>query len=72
MTFTPELFTEKERKIIERYKTPYQVQQFLNRMPYNHEKNGDTCMTTAETDGGNFLTRAAAYYAPPRPPLCGP
>ncbi|MCP4674124.1 MAG: hypothetical protein GY854_01110 [Deltaproteobacteria bacterium] len=28
-------------------------------------------MTTAETDGGNFLTRSADYYAGDRPLLCG-
>jgi hypothetical protein len=32
---------------------------------------GMDCMTTAETDDGHFLARAAGYYAAPRPPLCG-
>jgi hypothetical protein len=33
---------------------------------------GAGCMTTAETDDGHFLSRAAAYYQNPRPTLCGP
>ncbi|MBW1943897.1 MAG: hypothetical protein JRJ51_13830 [Deltaproteobacteria bacterium] len=35
-------FTPKEWKIICRHRTPYQVQQFLNRLPYNHEKPKET------------------------------
>ncbi len=35
-------FTAKERKIISQYRTPYQVQQFLNALPYNQEKKGET------------------------------
>ncbi|MBW1767316.1 MAG: hypothetical protein JRJ65_09735 [Deltaproteobacteria bacterium] len=31
-----------EWKIICRHRTPYQVQQFLNRLPYNHEKPKET------------------------------
>jgi hypothetical protein len=36
------LFTPKERRIIERHRTPAQVQSFLRRLPYNWEKGGDT------------------------------
>ncbi len=32
---------------------------------------GAPCMTTAETDGGNFLGLAADYFNGDRPPLCG-
>jgi hypothetical protein len=35
-------FTAKERKIISRHRTPYQVQQFLNALPYNHEEAKET------------------------------
>lgn len=35
-------FTQKEWKVIERLKTPLQVQLFLNSMPYNAEKKGET------------------------------
>ncbi|MCK9463716.1 MAG: hypothetical protein M0R80_29200 [Proteobacteria bacterium] len=31
---------------------------------------GATCMTTAETDGGHFLTRAAEYFEGDPPALC--
>ena len=37
-----DVFTPQERRIIERYRTPEQVQQFLRRLPYNWEKDGDT------------------------------
>ena len=45
MTPTPRAFTEKERKIIRRHRTPYQVQQFLNALPYNQEKGKETLRT---------------------------
>lgn len=32
---------------------------------------GASCQTTPETDGGHFLAHAAAWFAGPRPPLCG-
>ncbi|HEY6874827.1 MAG TPA: hypothetical protein VI384_00550 [Candidatus Dormibacteraeota bacterium] len=35
-------FTPKERRIIERHRTPAQVQKFLRGLPYNWEKGGDT------------------------------
>jgi len=38
----PKLFTPKERRIIERHRTPAEVQSFLRRLPYNWEKGGDT------------------------------
>ena len=36
-------FTRKELSIIERYRTPYQVQRYLSSIPYNHETEGPTC-----------------------------
>jgi hypothetical protein len=38
----PDVFTREERRIIERNRTPEQVQQFLRRLPYNWEQQGDT------------------------------
>ncbi|HEX3509350.1 MAG TPA: hypothetical protein VHW94_13260 [Candidatus Dormibacteraeota bacterium] len=35
-------FTPEERRIIQRHRTPQQVQQFLRRLPYNWELHGDT------------------------------
>ncbi|MCA8925592.1 MAG: hypothetical protein KDD82_27535 [Planctomycetes bacterium] len=35
-------FNAAERAVIERHRTPYQVQQFLNALPYNAEPDGDT------------------------------
>ncbi|TMD28876.1 MAG: hypothetical protein E6I04_15565 [Chloroflexi bacterium] len=35
-------FTPEERRIIQRHRTPEQVQQFLRRLPYNWELQGDT------------------------------
>lgn len=35
-------FTPDERRIIERHRTPEQVQQFLRRLPYNWERDGET------------------------------
>jgi len=37
-----DVFTPEERRIIQRHRTPEQVQRFLNRLPYNWEKNGET------------------------------
>ena len=38
----PGAFTQKERRIIQRHRTPEQVQQFLRGLPYNWELSGDT------------------------------
>jgi hypothetical protein len=38
----PDVFTSEERRIIERHRTPEQVQQFLRRLPYNWERHGET------------------------------
>lgn len=35
-------FTAAEWRIIQRYRTPRQVQAFLRRLPYNREENGDS------------------------------
>ena len=37
-----EVFTREERRIIQRHRTPEQVQRFLRRLPYNWEREGDT------------------------------
>ena len=42
MPLPRESFTTKEWRIICRHRTPYQVQQFLNALPYNHERNKKT------------------------------
>ena len=33
-------FTQREWQVVQRYRTPYQVQQYLNAMPYNDESSG--------------------------------
>src|SRR5436190_21122950 len=38
----PDVFTREERRIIQRHRTPEQVQQFLRRLPYNWELHGET------------------------------
>src|SRR5437879_5597612 len=38
----PDVFTREERRIIQRHRTPEQVEQFLRRLPYNWELHGDT------------------------------
>lgn len=40
-----ELFRKREWEIIQKYKTPRQVQKFLRGMRYNWEKNGETLRT---------------------------
>ena len=35
-------FTPRERRLIERLRTPALVQQYLNRLPYNSERDGET------------------------------
>ena len=45
MTPTHRAFTAKERNIICQYRNPYQVQRFLNDLPYNHEKRKETLCT---------------------------
>jgi hypothetical protein len=37
-----DVFTREERRIIQRYRTPEQVQRFLRGLPYNWERHGDT------------------------------
>jgi hypothetical protein len=37
-----DVFTREELRIIQRHRTPEQVQQFLRRLPYNWELRGDT------------------------------
>jgi len=38
-------FTANERAVLERRRTPYLVQRWLNRLPYNFERNGETLRT---------------------------
>jgi hypothetical protein len=35
-------FTRKEWNFVQKFRTPYQVQQFLNSLPYNTEKKGES------------------------------
>jgi hypothetical protein len=37
--------TEKELKILKKLNTPIKIQDFLDSLPRNHEKNGDSCMS---------------------------
>ena len=41
-TPSPDAFTPNERRIIQQYRTPEQVQRYLRGLPYNWEKGGDT------------------------------
>jgi hypothetical protein len=38
----PSVFSARERRIISAHRTPYQVQQLLNSLPYNHETGKET------------------------------
>ena len=40
-----EAFTAKELRVIQKYRTPRQAQQFLRALPYNWEKQGETLRT---------------------------
>ena len=42
---TDEHFTDAELAVIRRHRTPYQVQQFLNALPYNDESQQETLRT---------------------------
>lgn len=44
----PDVFTREERRIIERHRTPRQVQEFLRRLPYNWEREGETLRSFRE------------------------
>ena len=44
----PDLFTPKERRIIQSHRTPQQVQEFLRRLPYNWELDGETLRSFRE------------------------
>ena len=37
--------TSADRKILSRLNTPHKIQDFLDKLPQNHEKNGETCMS---------------------------
>lgn len=43
-----DVFTPEERQIIERHRTPEQVQRFLRNLPYNWEKGGETLRSFRE------------------------
>jgi len=43
--FRPVTLTPRERQLVARLKTPSQVQTYLNRLPYNYEKGGETLRT---------------------------
>ena len=42
MRFRPVTLSPRERRLVARLRTPAQVQTFLNRLPYNYEKGGET------------------------------
>jgi hypothetical protein len=42
MTEPRDVFTSEERRVIERHRTPLQVQRFLRTLPYNWERDGET------------------------------
>lgn len=44
----PDAFTPREWTVIRRHRTPAQVQRFLNRLPYNHEREGETLRSFRE------------------------
>lgn len=37
--------TSEDKKILSRLNTPHKIQDFLDALPQNHEKNGETCMS---------------------------
>lgn len=43
-----EAFTRKEWAVIQKYRTPEQVQEFLRSLPYNRERNGETLRSFRE------------------------
>ena len=45
---SPSALTPKERAIIQRYRTPFLVQRFLNSIPYNHEVRKETLRSFRE------------------------
>lgn len=44
----PDAFTSREWTVIQRYRTPERVQRFLNRLPYNRERDGETLRSFRE------------------------
>lgn len=44
----PDAFTPREWTVIQRHRTPAQVQRFLNRLPYNRERGGETLRSFRE------------------------
>ena len=45
MKHRPVTLTPRERRLADRLRTPAQVQAYLNRLPYNYEKGGETLRT---------------------------
>ena len=45
MKHWPAILTPRERRLADRLRTPAQVQAYLNRLPYNYEKGGETLRT---------------------------
>src|SRR2546421_672599 len=59
----PEAFTAKERKLIQRLRTPRQVQRWLTSLPYNWERRGGTMRSFREVvkrDQAHCLEAAVA------------
>jgi hypothetical protein len=67
--------TKKESAIFKKLTTPIKIQDFLDSMPRNHEKNGDTCMSPRRVlrekkmhcIEGAFLAAAALWLAGEEP-----
>ena len=61
----PPRFTARERRIIARLRTPDDVQRYLNRLPYNVEKGGETLRTFRGVvrDGTAHCLEAALFAA---------
>jgi hypothetical protein len=65
----------KEYKMIAKLDTPEKIQTFLESIPFNHEKNGETCMSaarvlrerTAHCIEGAFVACAALMHMGERP-----
>ncbi len=62
--------TTKERALFKKLSTPRKIQDFLDTLPYNYEKNGDTCRSVrnalkarkAHCIEGAFIAAAALQY----------
>jgi hypothetical protein len=47
-------YTKTEEKLFKKLNTPAKIQDFLNKIPFNFEKNGETCMSPRKTIVSNM------------------